>query len=72
MTERVWGMSQRECDYLEVIHKITGKVLSQKEGAEQLGLSTRQLRRLQRLYQAHGAEGLVSKHRLIQVQSCIF
>ena len=63
MTERVWGMSQRECDYLEVIHKVTGKVLRQKEGAEQLGLSTRQLRRLQRLYQAHGAEGLVSKHR---------
>lgn len=56
-------MSNREISRLEVIQRLQEKRLSQKEAAEMLGLSTRQVKRLLRTYKAQGAKGLVSKHR---------
>lgn len=56
-------MSQRELHRLEVIHKLQDKRLKQKDAANQLGLSVRQLRRLLRRVEDAGAPGLISKKR---------
>ena len=56
-------MSQQEINRLEVIQQIEAKRLTQRTAAQQLGLSTRQLRRLQAAYRRHGAQALVSKRR---------
>jgi transposase len=56
-------MSNREITRLEVMQRLQEKRLSQKEAAEMLGLSTRQVKRLFRVYKAQGAKGLVSKRR---------
>lgn len=56
-------MSQQEVDRLQVILQVTNKELSQRAGGKLLGLSTRQVRRLQQRYQKKGADGLVSKRR---------
>ena len=56
-------MSHQELDRLEVLKLIEDKRLNQIQGAKQLGLSTRQLRRIQLRYRKHGAKGIISKHR---------
>jgi transposase len=56
-------MSQRELTRLEVIQRVKRKTLKQREAAELLSLSTRQVIRLCKLYQAGGAAGLISKRR---------
>lgn len=63
MSEEILQMSQRELSRLSVIEQIERKCLSQKLGAEQLRLSPRQLRNLQKQYREHGAKGLQSKRR---------
>lgn len=45
------------------MQRLQERRLSQKEAAEMLGLSTRQIKRLFRAYKAQGAKGLVSKRR---------
>ena len=56
-------MSQKEADRLEVVQLIFSGQLNQTEGAERLGISTRQMRRLQRCYALKGISGLITKRR---------
>ena len=55
-------MSRRERDRLKVLHGVTQKERSQKEAAQLLGLTTRQVRRLVRRWESFGDQGLI--HRL--------
>ena len=56
-------MSRKEIDRAGVVARIAERRLTQVHGAEMLGLSVRQMRRLCRLYEAQGAAGLVSRRR---------
>jgi transposase len=56
-------MSNRELTRLEVMQRLKGKHLTQKEAAQLLGISTRQVKRLWRDYRKKGAKGLVSTRR---------
>lgn len=56
-------MSKRELTRLEVMQRLKDKRLTQKEAAQMLGLSTRQVKRLWRAYREKGAPGLVSARR---------
>jgi transposase len=56
-------MSKREITRLEVMQRLKEKRLTQKEAARLLGISTRQVKRLWRIYRKKGAEGLVSQRR---------
>lgn len=62
-TETLVQMSRRELDRKRLLDRIVDRLLAQKEAARQMGLSTRQVRRLQRRYEAQGAAGLVSRRR---------
>lgn len=56
-------MSGKEVDRLLIIERVEEKLLSQREAAEQLKLSSRQIRRIQAAYRSEGACGIVSKRR---------
>lgn len=56
-------MSNEEITRLEVMQRLKDKRLIQKEAAEMLGLSVRQIKRLYSSYQRQGARGLVSQKR---------
>jgi len=56
-------MSKRELTRLEIVQQVKRKTLKQREAAEQLGLTTRQVKRLCKLYQAGGPSALISKRR---------
>jgi len=56
-------MSKQELTRLEIMQRLQDKRLTQKEAAEMLKLSPRQIKRLFRAYQRQGAQGLVSKRR---------
>jgi transposase len=56
-------MSQRELTRLEVIQRVRGRRLTQRQAADLLGLSIRQVKRLSRAYRQGGARALQSKHR---------
>jgi transposase len=56
-------MAKRELEQAAVLERIAAKKCSQKAGAKQLGISSRQLRRIQKRYRAEGAAGLASKKR---------
>jgi len=56
-------MSKKEIGRLEVLQRVLDGVISQRNAAELLGVSDRQVRRLQRGYEEEGAEALVSKKR---------
>ena len=57
------GMSQRELTRLEVIQRVKRKTLKQRQAAELLSVSVRQVKRLCKAYQTNGAAGLISKRR---------
>jgi len=61
--ETLLQMSRKEIDRLEVMQKLDGKQMSQKEAARILQISMRQVKRLLRRYREHGATGLILKHR---------
>ena len=63
MSEEAISLSKRELDRVLIIEAILAKRLRQREAADQLGLSIRQIQRLVRRYREFGAEGLVSGHR---------
>lgn len=63
MVKEVLEMSHQELDRLEVLKLIESKRINQIQGAKQLDLSTRQLRRIQSRYRKDGAKGIISKHR---------
>jgi transposase len=56
-------MSQGEWSRLEVVQGVKQKRLRQREAAELLGLTERQIKRLCKLYEEEGASGLISKRR---------
>ena len=56
-------LSMREVDRAGVIGQVAEKRLMQREAAERLGVSVRQVRRLLVRYRARGPAGLVSGHR---------
>jgi transposase len=56
-------MSQRELTRLEVIQRVKRKTLKQRQAAEMLSISVRQVKRLCKAYQSNGAAGLISKRR---------
>lgn len=55
-------MGQKELNRLAILERIKDRRLTQAETALMLGISDRQVRRLFKAYQAHGATALVSKH----------
>ena len=61
--EKLLTMSVNELSRLEIMQRVEEKRLKQKEAAEILGLTTRQVRRLLSQYREHGADGLVSQRR---------
>src|SRR5215216_2878468 len=56
-------MSERELTRLEVIQRVKRKTLKQRQAAELLGLSVRQVKRLCKAYQEAGTAALLSKRR---------
>ncbi len=54
-------MSGKEIDRLGVVRKVAARRLRQREAAERLGMSVRQVQRLVRRYRGDGAAGLVSR-----------
>jgi transposase len=56
-------MSERELSRLEVVQRVKQKSLKQREAAELLALTLRQVKRLCQAYGNEGAAGLVSKRR---------
>jgi transposase len=56
-------MSKQELSRLELIQRVIDKRLKQRQVAEQLGLSERQIRRLCSSYMELGAQGIISKRR---------
>lgn len=61
--DKLLQMSAKELSRLEVMQRLSGKRMSQKEAGKILGLSTRQIKRLLKRYRQDGAAGLVSRHR---------
>jgi len=57
------AMSERELSRLEIVQRVKLKSLKQREAAELLGLTERQIKRLCKLYAEAGAAGLLSKRR---------
>jgi transposase len=60
---RTLTMSAKELDRLEVLGRVIERRLTQRQAAEQLGLSLRQVERLCRALRSDGAAGLVSRKR---------
>ena len=56
-------MSKQEITRLEVMHRLKEMRLTQKEAAQILGISLRQIKRVYQAYKTKGAQGLVSKRR---------
>lgn len=58
-------MSAKERDRLRVMNQMEKRQLTQREGANQLRMSERQVRRLWKRYQQEGDGGLVHKLRVL-------
>jgi transposase len=61
--DELLSMSKQEITRLEVMQRLKDKRLTQREAARMLGISTRQVKRLWRIYRKEGAKGLVSRRR---------
>jgi transposase len=61
--DKLLKMSNQEITRLEVMQRLKDKRLTQKEAAQMLGISIRQVKRLWRAYWKEGAKGLVSRRR---------
>ncbi len=61
--EGIFQMSTKELSRLDIVIQINSGVITQIKGAEELGLSERQIRRLIVQYRENGAIGLVSRKR---------
>lgn len=64
-------MSHQEIDRVALLQSLLSKQLRQREVAERLGLSVRQVKRLVARYRAEGAAGLVSRQRGRQPNNAI-
>ncbi len=56
-------MSRTEVDRLGIIKNVVEKKIKQKQAANRLGLSVRQIKRLVRRYRLEGVDGLLSRRR---------
>ncbi|MDP1933157.1 MAG: ISNCY family transposase [Gammaproteobacteria bacterium] len=56
-------MSQKEVKRAQVLDLVKDRKISQQDASKRLGITTRQVRRLSKRYQAAGLPGLVSKKR---------
>jgi hypothetical protein len=63
MAQELVTMSAKELKRLEVIRRVVENRWTQARAAALLGLTTRQVRRLCRTFEAAGAGGLVSRQR---------
>ena len=63
MTDDMTSLSTREMDRLQVVLRIADNRLTQTAGAQILGISDRQMRRICRRFDQEGAAGLGSKRR---------
>ena len=63
MKDQLLTMSQKELTRLEVMKRLQEKRMKQREAAEVLGLSVRQVKRLLKRYREAGSAGLVSQRR---------
>jgi transposase len=61
--EKLLTMSANELSRLEIMQRVAEKRLKQKEAAEMLGITARQVRRLVGKYRENGSGGLVSQRR---------
>jgi Helix-turn-helix domain len=62
MKEKV-EMSIGEAERLSIMRQIDKKILTIRKGGEELGLSTRQIKRIRKRYLAEGEKGLISQKR---------
>jgi len=63
MAKGVITMSTEEATRFAIVEQVVGDKLSQREAANKLGLSTRQIIRLVKRYRVEGINGLISKRR---------
>lgn len=56
-------MSTQELSRVQVIQQVIKMRMKQRQAAEQLGVSVRQIKRLKKAYRQFGAKGLISKKR---------
>lgn len=63
MSKGVIAMSRKELDRVAILEQVKAKQITQKAAAAQMGLTTRQVRRLQFQYAQKGPIGWPSKHR---------
>ena len=63
MPEGFLSMSAEERDRSHIIRQIDEKTLSQREAAEQLGISIRQVKRLVHAWKHRGDAGLINRQR---------
>ena len=61
--KEIIGMTRQELDRYRVLGQVEEKRLKQREAADLLGISARQVRNLLVRYKAEGAAGLISRHR---------
>ena len=59
----VISMSNKELDWLRVIEQLAQKLINQRQAADILGLSTRQVKRLVKEHKTKGPRGIISKKR---------
>jgi transposase len=63
LIKRALEISYQEIDRVGVAELVESKKFSQHKGSKQLGISSRQMRRLQQRYRKEGISDLISKHR---------
>jgi len=63
MREERIELSQRERERLKVLHEVERGHLKQVEASQQLGLSTRQVRRILKRVQEEGDGGIIHRSR---------
>ena len=61
--DKLLTMSTKELTRLDIMKRLEEKRLSQKKASQLLGVSTRHIRRLLRVYRQSGGQSLVSKRR---------
>lgn len=59
----ILSLTKKELSRLQVLEQLQAKQIKQRQAAERLNLSVRQVKRLLRAFRRHGAQGLVSKRR---------
>lgn len=74
--EEVISMTARELSKLDIVRQLELKVINQKQAADILGISTRQVKRNVKQYKENGVKGLLSKKRgeasNQQISICMF